>query len=115
MVAYSLEVVSKETYNTSFQDDAFGATGISSCCTSTPAEAQTSGMQDIRQRLTDQGFSEAASHLILNSWRPSTTKLYDRFIAKWKSYAFIHNVNVLNPDICHVANFLAELFREGLS
>ena len=75
----------------------------------------TSGMQDLGKRLDSEGFSAEATDLIMSSWRPATSSLYDRFIAKWRTYATEQNIDPLNPAVHNVANFLANLFLTGMS
>ena len=80
-----------------------------------PSSTAADGMQDIGARYQRQGFSQQAADLILASWRPATQVAYNCYIAKWKSYALRNKVAVISPSTIGVANFLAELFRCGVS
>lgn len=70
-------------------------------------------MQDIYDRLGQQGFSSGASALIMNSWRPATQSAYNVYIKKWKAFARKSRVDPLHPSSAEVGNFLAELFEAG--
>lgn len=78
-------------------------------------KTKTVGLQDLREKLKNDGFNNEALDLIMGSWRPATSRLYDRFIEKWKMYALNHNIDPCNPAINNVANFLAGLFGDGMS
>lgn len=72
-------------------------------------------MSCVRGRLNNQGLSDAATDLIMASWRPTTQKSYNIYISKWTDYATANSISVHFPDIAHVVNFLAHLFQSGLS
>ena len=67
--------------------------------TKTPAEEKTgpAGMQSIRERYGQQGFSENATKVLMSSWRHSTKHMYDVYIRKWERYASERKVDKVSP------------------
>ena len=67
----------------------------------------------IRKALKDKGTPKSARDLILKSWRNSTKKQYNTYIAKW--FAFCkHKINQIRPSINDELRFLSNLFAKGL-
>lgn len=54
-----------------------------------------------------------AVDLLMNSWRPNTTKAYNTYIKKWHTFT-VEN-SVVCPSHEDLANFLAELYKAGAS
>lgn len=59
------------------------------------------------------GFDSSAVDLIMDSWRPATSKTYDTYIKQW--CAFLKKNCISQPSVSDVANFLAELYKSGAS
>ena len=57
--------------------------------TETPVEEKTgpAGIQSVRERYKQQGFSEDATKFLMSSWRHSKKHEHDVYIRKWKRYA----------------------------
>jgi len=72
-----------------------------------------SGMAHIRESFTSRGISSDASALLLASWRPKTQSNYDSLFSKWSRWCLQRNRNPIEGPIEDVANFLADLFKEG--
>ena len=70
---------------------------------SPPPENETSGMQDIRGRYTQRGFSKSAAALLTKSCRSSTQRAYNTYIQKWKNYAAEQGIEIMPPSIGQVA------------
>ena len=51
-----------------------------------PQELHPAGMQDIRQRFQERGYSAEAAGLMTDSWRPATQEAYNCYIKKWKTF-----------------------------
>lgn len=85
--------------------------------TETPAEEKTgpAGMQSIRERYRQQGFSENATKFLMSSWRHSTKHMYDVYIRKWERYASERKVDKVSPPLTAAVNFLASLAESDLS
>ena len=79
--------------------------------TSPSTKDALASMQDIGDRYSVQGFLESATRLMMSSWRPETQKAYNVYIRKWQNYATKNNIDVLNPSITDVANFLEGMFE----
>ena len=71
-------------------------------------------LQDIRESYTMQGISTAATNIIVNSWRPSTGKLYKHFIGRWKACCNLKQIDCIRPAIKQALDFLATLFESGI-
>ena len=70
--------------------------------TETPVEEETgpAGMQSVRERYRQQGFSKDATKFLMSSWRHSTKKkknMYDVYIRKWERYANERKVDKVSP------------------
>ena len=82
--------------------------------TPTVSTAEATGMQDLRSRYQQQGYSRRAADL-LNSLRPSTQKVYNTYIHKWKCYTRLNSIGSLSPSEAEIANLLAHMFDQGAS
>ena len=72
-------------------------------------------MQIICARYKQQGCSNQAASLIVDSWRPHTRAVYNTYITKWKLYAAKNAIPHDKSDIAQTANFLADLYSNGAS
>lgn len=72
-------------------------------------------MQNIRSRLREEGLTDQAASLFLDSWRPSTQGPYNCYIKKWQCYAKSQQINELEPTPVEFSNFLAHLFDQNAS
>ncbi len=72
-------------------------------------------LQDIRQKYSDKGLSDAVAEFLLDSWRESTKKQYHCYLTKWANYCKEHNINVVYPSIGEVLDFMLAMFDSGLS
>lgn len=71
------------------------------------------GLQNIRQTYQQSGLTGDSVELLMNSWRPTTTKAYNRYIRKWQDY--VNRAKVDSPTHIDLANFLIELYKDGAS
>ena len=78
-----------------------------------PRGTAVSGMAHIRESFETRGISSEASALLLASWRPKTQSNYDSLFSKWSRWCSQRNRNPIEGPVEDVANFLAELFKEG--
>jgi len=51
----------------------------------------------------------------LKSWRPSTTKAYNKYIQQWCTFCDEQTIDRLDSSPVNVVNFLAERFQSGVS
>ena len=72
--------------------------------TPTASTPEATGMQDLRSRYQQQGYSRRAADLLLNFLRPSTQKVYNTYIHKWKCYTRLNNIDSMSPSEAEVAN-----------
>jgi hypothetical protein len=49
----------------------------------------------------------------MKSWRDATSKQYSTYLCKWEIFALQNNVNVWNPDISHILEFVVTLLNQG--
>ena len=100
---------------TALQDQASEAT--KSTRSGAPPHSETApvppGLQDIRQTYQQSGLTGDSVELLMNSWRPTTTKAYNRYIRKWQDY--VNRAKVDSPTLIDLANFLIELYKDGAS
>ena len=78
-----------------------------------PRSTGVSGMARIRESFGSRGISSEASALLLASWRPKTQSNYDSLFSKWSRWCSQRNRNPVEGPVEDVANFLADLFKEG--
>jgi len=72
-----------------------------------------SGMAHIQESFESRGVSSEASALLLASWRPKTQSNYDSLFSKWSRWCSQRNGNPIEGPVEDVANFPADLFKEG--
>jgi site-specific recombinase XerD len=70
-------------------------------------------MEDLLQVWIDMGLSEGAAKTVMASWAPGTLKSYNCALKKWKTFCDTALVNPLEPDPCHILNFLQETLDKG--
>ena len=83
-------------------------------------EAQTNyheigGIQIIRECLTSAGVSQTAADIIMQSWRPPTTKQYGCYLKRWVQFCLEQNIDKINPSLGEMLAFLTKLHNDGLS
>ena len=61
------------------------------------------GLQNIRQTYQQSGLTGDSVELLMNSWRPTTTKAYNRYIRKWQDY--VNRAKVDSPTHIDLASF----------
>ncbi|GFO44123.1 hypothetical protein PoB_007062800 [Plakobranchus ocellatus] len=64
-------------------------------------ETKTPCMQGVGDRLRQQGFSEKATEVTLESWRPDTKKVYASYIAEWRRTVFDIFLPTFSPAHTH--------------
>ena len=69
----------------------------------------------LRHRLGDQGFSKTASKLISNAVRKSTRAVYSSRFQEFVRWCNRGKVDPFTAPIAMIANFLAKLYKRGLS
>ena len=75
-----------------------------------PRSSRTAYLRDSFQ---SRRFSEAASKLLLTSWRAKTTSNYNSLFNKWVSWCEQRDRNPIDGPIEDIVNFLAELHEKG--
>ena len=75
--------------------------------------AQMGGMESVRLRVTEEGFSEEATELLMGKWREGTKVSYKCAWDKWSSWARSRKINPFQASIAHIVNFLSAMCREG--
>ena len=78
-------------------------------------ENETNCMSIIRNSLESKGFSNAATSIILSSWRPSSKAQYDSYIKRWVLFCTQRQINTVSPPIEQGIEFLTQLYSQGLS
>ena len=75
--------------------------------------APTSRVGYIRERCQSSRLSEAATDLVLSSWREKSSKSYDSCFRRWASWCSERDRDPICGPLSDVANFLAGLYQEG--
>lgn len=66
------------------------------------------------ESLRIKGISERAQELILQSWREGTQKQYRTYLQRWTTFSSGRDIDLIQPTISEVIDFLTELFDSGL-
>ena len=82
---------------------------------STARSIDTTGMQIIRRPLQDAGIPTDIINVIMHSWRDSTLKQYDHYIAKWMQFCVKGLCDPLRPTVKDLLMFLHSLYNKGMS
>ena len=77
-------------------------------------KTESFGMSLIRKSLERYDLSPSAQEILMASWRPGTSKQYQSYLNRWKSYCQEHNVDLFNPDLKYPIEFLVSLYKTGL-
>ena len=75
---------------------------------------QFNGMESINRNFQTKGFSEKARTLLNASWRKGTQKDYSSKFQKFRSWCNSREIDPHSPTLSQIADFLAELYQEGL-
>ena len=75
---------------------------------------QTGGMENIQTLISNQGFSETVTNIIMDSWRDSTKKQYGSYITRWFKFSGDHDFNPVSPSLAQACEYLVHLFNQGL-
>ena len=75
--------------------------------------APASRMAYLREKFAGQNLSNTARDLLLASWRSKSNKTYDSRFKKWLRWCTSRGSDPISGPVSEVANFLAELHREG--
>ena len=75
--------------------------------------ATTSRVAYLRKHYSNQGISEEATTLLLNSWRTKSAQFYDSLCKRWISWCDEWGSDPIHGPIEEIVNFLAHLFSEG--
>ena len=73
----------------------------------------TSRVACLRERFSSSCLSEEATKLLLQSWRAKSARSYDSQFQKWAVWCAERGRNPVSGPASDVANFLAELHRQG--
>ena len=73
----------------------------------------TSHVAYLRKHYSNQGISEEATTLLLNSWRAKSAQSYDSLCKRWISWCNEWGSDCIHELIEEIVNFLAHLFSEG--
>ena len=82
---------------------------------STSGSTEATGMQIIRRSLEDADIPPDVTDVIMHSWRHSTHKQYDHYIAKWVQFCSQGTCDPLCPTVKGLLMFLHSLYRKGMS
>jgi len=72
-------------------------------------------MSVVRQYYETREVLKSAVGLLMASWRGGTKKQYSGYIKKWAAFCLKRKVNLLQPPVEAVFDFLSKLFDKGLT
>ena len=68
-------------------------------------EAKIDSMSFIRRHYEERGFSEHATNVLLDSWRPSTQTQYAVYPKKWAVFCHERQITAYSPTLMDVLEF----------
>ncbi|XP_045133117.1 uncharacterized protein LOC123517184 [Portunus trituberculatus] len=68
------------------------------------------GLSTVRERMREQGISEAGTELIMASWKPGTEKQHRPHLKRWTQFCSQWEVDPFTPTVEQIINFLSETF-----
>ena len=87
--------------------------------TSTPRASSSLGLSSgsssvafIRSSIKGQGLSDAATNIIMSSWRKSTSSQYATYLQRWQTYCAEQHTSPTNPSVGEVLD--TSLYHNGL-
>lgn len=51
----------------------------------------------------------------MNTWRPSTKRLYSTYLNKWEQFCIKHNYSLFDPQLTQVCKFLRNIHEGGVA
>ena len=69
-------------------------------------------MENFRQSLQGQGFSQEVSDILLSSWRKNTARQYESVCRLWSGWCDSLQINCFSTSIKNIRTFLAHFFHE---
>ena len=72
------------------------------------------GIPLVRECLTSAGLPADTADIIMQSWRPSTTKQYGTYLQRWVYFCQRRQVDKINPSLEDILSFLTRLHDDGL-
>jgi len=112
LVSDSHENANKKTSYSSTKELSVSATSDKRASTS--SKISPDGMQGVRSLYRKQGFSRAATNIIMSSWRNSTKREYKCYISRWFQYCDRQQISRFSVSVKHVIEFLTEQYNNGL-
>ena len=71
------------------------------------------GLESLRRRVTQEGFSKESTDLLMDKWRDGTKVSYQSAWRKWSSWARGRTIDPFQATVAHIVNFLSSMHREG--
>ena len=85
------------------------------CSSSSKKSHATDCMQSLRETIQPRGISGKAAEIILRSWSEGTHKQYEPYIKKWTVFCDQREINLFDPSVTSVLDFLTELHEKGMA
>ena len=81
---------------------------------SIPPKNKINGLLRVRRCLQEQDIPSEIADIIVQSWRPGTSRKYDIFISKWVEFCSERNFSPYETTINQMLLFLYDLFQSGV-
>ena len=114
MVSASPQYDCATTNSTSKRSEPANKSTKSNTSTNTKLIIASSGLVSLRKTLQEEGISEQARNLILNSRRKGTTVNYEAAWKKWDLWCGGKQIDPVTCPISQVLEFLSNLYEKGL-
>ena len=77
-------------------------------------ETKTGGVSLIREVLQSRGNQGESAELIIQAWRQSTKTQYECYINRWLKFSDSRQIDLLQPTINVIIEFLYDLYKSGI-
>ncbi len=83
----------------------------------TPSQGQTphARLRGVGEAFSRQGLTSPVIDFLIESWRTGTQRQYDVYITRWVTFCNNRTINMFDPDVDLVLQFLLECFNTGLA
>jgi hypothetical protein len=60
------------------------------------------------------GYDPEVVQIMLQARRPSSLKIYEGYLTRWKTFCTTRNIDMIHPTVANGLQFLELLFKSGL-
>ena len=77
-------------------------------------KSKIDGLLCVKRSFQEQDIPREIEDIIVQSWRPGTSRKYDIYISKWVQFCSERNFSLYETTINQILLFLHDLFQSGV-